>query len=193
LACFVERAVSILLISGSLRQGSTNTAALRTVVRDAPSGVAPELYDGLARLPAFNPDDDHDPLPPPVAGLRAALHQADALVFSVPEYAGALPGSLKNLLDWLIGDADQRSINGKPVAWINVSARGAQHAHDALRRILGYAGAAVIESACVDVPVSHDALDSAALIVEDDAIRRVLARAVAHLVAGIDAKEPTAD
>ncbi len=171
----------LLLISGSLRDGSTNTAALRAVVRDAPTWVTPHLYDGLARLPAFNPDDDHDPLPGPVADLRAEVHRADALVFSVPEYAGALPGSLKNLLDWLIGDADSRSINGKPVSWINVSSRGAPEAHDSLRRILGYAGAKVIESACVDVPVRQEAIDPDG-VVSDPAVRRVLAEAIDRLV-----------
>ena len=34
--------------------------------------------------------------------LRGTIHEADALLFSTPEYAGALPGSLKNLLDWTI-------------------------------------------------------------------------------------------
>ena len=48
----------ILLISGSTRSGSTNTAALRTIAAVAPAGVSAELYDGLAGLPAFNPDQD---------------------------------------------------------------------------------------------------------------------------------------
>src|SRR5437763_13340337 len=53
----------ILLISGSLRDGSTNTAALRTAQAAAPEGVETELYAGLATLPHFNPDDDYEPLP----------------------------------------------------------------------------------------------------------------------------------
>ena len=36
---------------------------------------------------------------PAVAGLRAAIGAAGALLFCTPEYAGALPGSFKNLLD----------------------------------------------------------------------------------------------
>ena len=72
----------------------------------APEGVECHLYDRLADLPAFNPDDDRHPLDPEVQRLRAAIHQADAILFSTPEYAGALPGSLKNLLDWTIGDEE---------------------------------------------------------------------------------------
>src|SRR3954451_11584898 len=58
---------SILLVSGSLRSGSTNTAVLRTASAVAAAGITTVLYDGLDRLPHFNPDDDHDPLDPAVA------------------------------------------------------------------------------------------------------------------------------
>lgn len=102
----------ILLISGSLRVGS-NAAALRTVHELVPESV---LFDGLAMLPHFNPDDDAEPLHPAVAALRSAIAEADAVLFCTPEYAGALPGSFKNLLDWTIGG----EIYQKPVAWINV-------------------------------------------------------------------------
>ena len=56
------------------------------------------------------------------------------MLFSTPEYAGALPGSFKNLLDWTVGDDQPGSMNGKPVAWVNVSPRGAEHAHESLPR-----------------------------------------------------------
>jgi chromate reductase, NAD(P)H dehydrogenase (quinone) len=44
----------ILLISGSTRHGSGNTAALRTVQAAAPDGIIAEMYQGLATLPAFS-------------------------------------------------------------------------------------------------------------------------------------------
>jgi chromate reductase len=53
--------VRILLISGSTRIGSGNTAALRTVQALAPPGITALMYDGLAALPAFNPDQDQAP------------------------------------------------------------------------------------------------------------------------------------
>ena len=104
--------VRILLISGSTRRGSGNTAALRTVQALAPDGIMAELYDGLAALPAFSPDEDERP-PGPAADLRARIAAADALLFCTPEYAGTLPGSLKNLLDWTVGGGE---IYGKPAA-----------------------------------------------------------------------------
>jgi len=54
----------ILLVSGSTRSESTNTAVLQTAPAVAPAGAACVLYDGLAGLPAFNPDNDQEPLPP---------------------------------------------------------------------------------------------------------------------------------
>src|SRR2546421_5932902 len=112
--------VRILLISGSTRRGSGNTAALRTVQALAPDGITAELYDGLAALPAFSPDEDERP-PGPAADLRARIAAVGALLFCTPEYAGTLPGSLKNLLDWTVGGGE---IYGKPVGWVNVAVGG---------------------------------------------------------------------
>ena len=109
------------------------------------------LYEGVSGLPHFNPDDDSDPLPGAVADLRSQIRTADAVLLSTPEYAGALPGSFKNLLDWTIGDDQPGSIYQKPVAWVNVSAHGAVNAHESLRKVLRYATAEIIEEACAEV------------------------------------------
>jgi chromate reductase len=58
---------------------------------------------------------------------------------------GALPGSSKNWLDWTVGDDQPGSIDHDPVGWINVSPRGAVLAHESLRTVLGYVGAAVAQ------------------------------------------------
>ena len=163
----------LLLVSGSLRARSTSTAALRTAQQVAPESVVATLYDGLAALPHFNQDDDRDPLPSEVAELRGAVHAADAVLFSTPEYAGALPGSFKNLLDWLIGDAEPRSIYEKPVAWINVSPRGAPNAHAELRTVLGFAHATIVESACVHVPITDAVIDADGTVVDRDGRTRI--------------------
>jgi NAD(P)H-dependent FMN reductase len=150
--------VRVLLISGSLRAHSTNSAVLRTAAVLAPAvSVVADCYEGLASLPAFDPDADVEPRPAPVRELLRRIHLADAVVFCTPEYAGALPGSFKNLLDWLIGDDDARSIYNKPVAWINASPRGAVLAHDSLRAVLGYAHAAIVDAACARSNVRYSA------------------------------------
>lgn len=173
-----------LLISGSLRRNSTNTALLRTACAAAPAGVEARLYAGLQELPHFNPDDDGRVLPDPVAQLRADIRAADALVFSTPEYAGSLPGSFKNLLDWLIGDDQPGSLDTKPVCWFNPSSRGAVLAYQSLRVVLTYANAVVVENACVDVPLTAASLDPAGLVSDPDVAPR-MSEALAVLAAHV--------
>ena len=142
----------ILLVSGSTRGSSANTAALRTMRAVAGRPVIAVLYEGLSTLPAFNPDDDREPLPPAPAELRREIAAADAVVFCTPEYAGSLPGSFKNLLDWTVGGGE---MYGKPVAWINVAAPGrGAGAEESLASVLGYIGAAIIEKACRRITLS---------------------------------------
>jgi NAD(P)H-dependent FMN reductase len=177
--------VDILLISGSTRAASTNTAMLRTVAALAVDGTTTELYTGLAALPAFNPDDDHDPLPGPVATLRTRIHRAGALLFCTPEYAGALPGSFKNLLDWTVGDAEPGSIHEKPVGWLNVSGpaapSGGADAHTSLAKVMGYVGARVVDAACLRLPLTRDAVGPDGLI-GDPAARAGARTAIEALV-----------
>jgi chromate reductase, NAD(P)H dehydrogenase (quinone) len=154
--------VRILLVSGSTRGGSGNTAALATMAAVAPGDVTAVIYDGLARLPAFNPDDDGDRLPREAARLREEIAAANAVLFSTPEYAGTLPGSFKNLLDWTVGGGQ---LYGKPAAWINVAAPGrGQGAQDALAAVLGYVGAVIVEAACRRIPVDHAAVGPAGTV-----------------------------
>ena len=173
----------ILLISGSLRDGSTNTAALRTAQALARAGVETELYAGLATLPHFNPDDDHDPLPPPVIELRAAIAASDAVLICTPEYAGAMPGALKNLLEWTIGGSE---IYRHPVAWVNVSGpaapTGAADAHDSLRKVLTYAHVDLVVAACRRVPLERGAIGADGLVA-DAAFRDQLAGVLTTLAA----------
>jgi NAD(P)H-dependent FMN reductase len=171
----------LLLICGSVRAGSSNAAVLRTAGQLAPPNVEVVSYDELTTLPHFNPDDDGEKLPAAAARLRQQLGEAGALLFSTPEYAGALPGSLKNLLDWSIGGGE---LSGKPVGWINCSwggPTGAAGAYAELRTVLGYADATIVEPACVQVPVTRSDVGPDGLVAEP-AAREKLAAAVAALV-----------
>lgn len=181
----VTRPARVLLISGSLRQDSTNTALLRTAGVVAPHEIAAELYDGMGGLPHFNPDCDQPPLDPAVAELRTMIHSSDAILFSTPEYAGGLPGSFKNLLDWTIGDDHPNSIYRKPVAWVNTSAAptGATDAHNSLRIVLGYAHACVIEGACTSIPVARQAVHDGLLA--DRMVRSSVIDTLKALVEGL--------
>ncbi len=170
----------LLLICGSVRAGSTNAAALQAAGSLAPAGVSARGYQGLAGLPHFNPDDDGENLPAAAADLRARLAAADALLFSTPEYAGALPGAFKNLLDWSVGGGE---MSGKPVGWINSSwaPTGAAGAYAELRTVLSYADAAIVEAGCANVAVTRSDVGPDGAIV-DPRIRAALAAVVGGLV-----------
>jgi chromate reductase len=179
--------MSLLLISGSLRAGSTNTALLRTAHAIDPDT---ELFARMGALPHFSPDDDGDDLPAAVAELRAAVGRVEAILVCTPEYAGALPGAFKNLLEWLVGGGEAYR---KPIAWINVSGpaapTGAADAHDSLRKVVGYLSMEIVEEACVRIPVARDAVGEDGLVA-DPAVRERLAAALAALREGAARVEP---
>jgi NAD(P)H-dependent FMN reductase/predicted enzyme related to lactoylglutathione lyase len=173
--------VRLLLVTGSTRRGSTNTAALRAVhelVR--PAGAETVLYEDLATLPHFDPDADHDPLPAAVAALRAEIERADAVVFCTPEYAGTLPGAFKNLLDWTVGGGE---MDRRPVSWINVAPAGRGSGADAtLSTVLGYVNATVLASGGTRVTVPRAAVDDEGTVTDDEVLQE-LAAAFAATVA----------
>jgi NAD(P)H-dependent FMN reductase len=179
----MKTSLRLLLVSGSLRAGSTNTAVLETARSLAPAGVTTVLYGGMDRLPHYNPDDDRegDAVDAAVAELRAHVAAADALLICTPEYAGALPGALKNLLEWTVGDAGTYR---KPVAWINASGSaaptGGADAHDSLRKVLGYVHADVVDAACVRAPVARGAIGPNGTIA-DSQVREQIAAALTAL------------
>jgi NAD(P)H-dependent FMN reductase len=78
------------------------------------------------------------------------------------QYAAALPGSLKNLLDWTVGGGE---IYGKPVAWINVST-GAEDAHTSLEKVLGRVGADIVHHVCQRIPVTRSMVAADCLITD---------------------------
>ena len=152
----------ILLISGSTREESLHTAVLRTAARFAPPDITATRYDGLRTLPAFVPGERNPP--GAVALLRHRVDAADAVLFSTPQYAGSLPGSLKNLLDWLV---DGGQLASKPVAWLSVDAPGQDDgARASLETVLGHGNARVLRSACIRVPLSPGSVDAYGIVTD---------------------------
>jgi len=141
---------NILLISGSLQAHSANRSAL-DVVRAAliaRDGVAVDEADEVASMPPFNPDLEDAPTPP-VLAFRARLARADAVIIAAPEYAGALPGALKNALDWNVGAGD---LYGKTVALISAGSTGGEHVRRQLIQTLTWQGAHVVDHLGIAAP-----------------------------------------
>jgi chromate reductase len=146
----------VLGISGSLRRASYNTALLRHAgeLFEA-EGAQFEIYDRLRRVPPYDEDDDVEDAPTAVARIRAAVREAEAVFFVTPEYNSSIPGVLKNAVDWLSRPTLADSVlRNKPVAVVGASigAFGAVWAQAELRKVLGAAGARVVEG---EVAVGH--------------------------------------
>jgi chromate reductase, NAD(P)H dehydrogenase (quinone) len=152
----------LLAISGSLRRNSSNAAVLNAAAVLVPLDVQVSLYPGMGELPHFNPDLDTDQPPAPVQELRRQIGQSEGLLICSPEYAHGVAGSMKNLLDWLVGSIE---FPGKPVAIINASPR-AVHAQAQLREILTTMSARLIDPASIDLNVMGRNLGQAGIVAD---------------------------
>jgi NAD(P)H-dependent FMN reductase len=132
-----------LAISGSLRQGSSNHAILQHLATLAPADMEYIIYNDLAKIPPFDPGADTNEPPASVVQLRILLKDADGIIICTPEYAFGVPGTLKNMLDWMVSSS---SLVDKPVALITASL-GGEHAHASLLLTLGALSANVIADA----------------------------------------------
>lgn len=111
--------LTILGISGSLRQRSVNTALLRAANELAPEGVSIVLAN--IELPLYNEDlVDPDALVP-VKHLNDQITAADALLIATPEFNYGIPGPLKNAVDWCSRPAFNSPFAGKPVALVGAA------------------------------------------------------------------------
>ncbi len=110
---------TLLGICGSLRTVSVNRRLLAEAVRlygPATTQIADltlPLYDGDA--------EERDGIPAAVQTLAAQIAAADAVIITSPEYNKAIPGVLKNALDW-VSRVTGNPWLGKPVAILSASA-----------------------------------------------------------------------
>ncbi len=131
--------VRVLALAGSLRRDSHNRALVAATPALAPAGVVVTVFDRLAEVPLFDADVADGPdQPAGVAALRAAVRDADGLLIATPEYNQAVPGVVKNMIDWLSRSAPGEGLEGLPVAVTGVTTGpwGTRLAQTMLRRML---------------------------------------------------------
>lgn len=126
----------ILGINGSIREGSTADRALRFALKALErSGAQCETFD-IGCLPILDGRAE-DRYPPTVSTWRATVEASDAMVLTVPSYHGAVPGGLKNALDFI----DVPHAGGKPFALIGIAAGDAEPGVTDVTRVLRHIGA----------------------------------------------------
>jgi chromate reductase, NAD(P)H dehydrogenase (quinone) len=178
----------ILGISGSLRRDSYNTRLLAAAADALPEGVELVRWDGLAAVPPFDEDAEAAPAPA-VADLRAAIADADAVLFATPEYNGSVPGQLKNALDWVSRPYATNPLRNKSAAVVGASTGGfgAVWAQADLRRILARIGARVVDTELAVTHV-HTRCDEDGNLIDDE-VRHKVAGVVSELVSSLHARE----
>ncbi len=165
--------MEILGIVGSLRSGSVNRRLLDLAATNLPDGVTLTVWEGLRDVPPYDQDDEETPSLV-VAGLRAAVARADAVLIATPEYNGSIPGALKNALDWGSRPQATAAFRGKPVAVMSASpgSFGGVWAQAETRKILGLMGSRVVDAELAVgkaherlAEVDQDLLDQVAAVV----------------------------
>ncbi|MBF0709704.1 MULTISPECIES: NADPH-dependent FMN reductase [unclassified Gemella] len=89
---------NILFLVGSLREGSFNYQMAKEV-EGLLEGKAVVTYLDYKDVPVFNQDLE-TPVLASVAKVREEIQKADAIWIFSPVYNSAIPGPVKNLLDW---------------------------------------------------------------------------------------------
>jgi chromate reductase len=139
---------TLLFVSGSLRRGSVNSAAIRVARRTADQypDVTGTAVLPLIDLPFYHGDVELTGVPAAVHAARDAIRAADAVVISTPSYNGAPPGVLKNALDWLSRPVGSSVLHGKVVATMSASPGrlGAADSQQLLRTLLGRCGCSLV-------------------------------------------------
>ena len=115
--------VTIVGISGSLREQSFNAGLLKAAAETAPEGC--RLSVGSIRgIPLYDGDvEASEGIPPAVVSLQAKIKAADGLLLVTPEYNNGIPGVFKNAIDWLTRPPEERLavFAGKPVGLMGVT------------------------------------------------------------------------
>lgn len=175
--------LTILVVEGTVRDGRNSIHPARYVTtRFQENGHDAELFDMKNYdIPLFTNRRDmtSDPLPD-VEVFGQKIENADAIVIVTPEYNHSIPGPLKNLLDYLYPEYED-----KPFSYVTVSGggfggiRALSHLHDITLELNAHPGP--------DLPVSRvaDVFDEDSTLLDDayeDKFEEFVEQVVEHTV-----------
>lgn len=178
-----DHTITILVVQGTIREGRRSIRPARYVTDQfQEKGHDAELFDMKDyEIPLFTNRRDMTSDPhPDVETFGQKVEAADSLVLVTPEYNHSIPGPLKNLLDYLYPEYDD-----KPFCYVTVSAggfggvRALSHLHDITLELNAYPGP--------DLPVSNvaDVFDEDSTLLDDaydDKFEEFVEQVVEHTV-----------
>lgn len=161
--------MKLALISGSLRAASYNTMVLNTLEPLFGDEVTCVRVD--IDLPLYNEDlETEDALPEKVKALREAIKNADGVIICTPEYNYAIPGTVKNTLDWVSRPPGRNLWKNKPLAVIGASPSftGTARSQQMTKTCFLMVAARIFTSFDVLIASAHERFDAGGQLTDED-------------------------
>lgn len=161
--------MKIALISGSLRAASYNTMVLRTLEPLFADDVTCQYVD--IDLPLYNHDlETEEALPEKAKALREAIRDADGVIVCTPEYNYAIPGTVKNTLDWVSRPPGKNLWTNKPLAVIGASPSftGTARSQQMTKTCFLMVAARIFTGFDVLIASAHERFDEHGQLTDDD-------------------------
>ncbi|MBY5035606.1 NAD(P)H-dependent oxidoreductase [Streptococcus gallolyticus] len=175
---------NILFLVGSLREGSFNHQ-LAAQAEKALEGKATVSYLNIGEFPHFS-EDLETPTLPVIATARQAVAEADAIWIFTPVYNYAIPGVVKNALDWLSRALDLSNPKGPSIlqdkfSTVSAVANGG-HAQlfAAFNDLLPFIRTQVVGE-FTGSPINPEAWGTGQLVVPEEVLEKLQAQATALL------------
>jgi chromate reductase len=184
---------NVLVICGSLRNGSLNKAVARTLPELAPEGMTLSDAPPWDSFTVYNADHHQATVfPPQVVKFADAIRAADGVIIVSPEYNFSVPGGLKNAIDW-VSRMKEQPFREKPVALQSASGGplGASRMQYHLRQILVGLDAFVFMRPEIFVTFAPQKIDDKAGKLKDEPTREIIGRqlaAFAHFIERVRSK-----
>lgn len=147
--------LKLVAFCGSLRKASFNRLSLQAFIERLPAGTSVQTIE-IADWPLYDADIQANGFPDKVQAAQKSMLEADGIVLVSPEYNYGISGVLKNAIDWLSRPPYKGPLKGKPLAVVGAALGryGGAWAHAEARKSLGIAGAEVVESIKLSVPIA---------------------------------------
>src|SRR6202049_882637 len=183
---------NVLVICGSLRNGSLNKAVARTLPELAPAGM--QLSDAPPgdNFTVYNADHHQATVfPPQVVKFADAIRAADGVIIVSPEYNFSVPGGLKNAIDW-VSRLKEQPFREKPVALQSASGGplGAARMQYHLRQILTALDAFMFMRPEIFVTFAPQKIDEKAGKLKDEPTREIIGRQLTAFATFIERVRP---
>ena len=169
---------TLVAFTGSTRSASFHTRLVNSLPALAPADTRIAFFD-LADVPFYNQDLEDEAQPASVVAMRAAVKEADGVVFAAPEYNGSFSALTKNTIDWLTRPMKQGALMGKKIMLICVTPGpgGGQRIAKTLNELLPLWGNEIV--ATITCPAIHEKMAQDGDIVTDEELAAQLANGLA--------------